>query len=229
VHDESVVPDRLGHRGRVVGRRYRRVMPSSRARSLAAGTPPSPDTAVEVRRSARRRRTVSAYRADGRIVVLVPARFSAAEEVVWVDRMVARLAKRALPDGDEALEQRAAELSRQWLEGRAVPTSVRWSPRQQRRWGSCTTSTGAIRLSRRLEDMPAYVVEYVLVHELAHLLVPDHSPAFWSWVDRYPHVLRARAFLDGVEHGSGWGPEDVPGPETGSGVDAAPPEGARAG
>lgn len=169
--------------------------------------PPPAGTPVEVRRSTRRRRTVSAYRADGRIVVLVPARLSAAEEAAWVDRMVARLARRALPDGDAALQRRAAELSARWLDGRAAPTSVRWSPRQQRRWGSCTTTTGAIRLSSRLQDMPAYVVDYVLVHELAHLLVPDHSAAFWAWVGRYPEAGRARAFLDGVQHGSGWEPE----------------------
>ncbi|HEX7353814.1 MAG TPA: M48 family metallopeptidase [Mycobacteriales bacterium] len=180
-------------------------MPSTDpARRAASGPLPAATPPVEVRRSSRRRRTVSAYRADGRIVVLVPARLTAAEEAAWVERMVARLARRALPAGDEALQQRATELSRQWLAGRAVPTSVQWSTRQQRRWGSCTTTTGAIRLSRRLEDMPGYVVDYVLVHELAHLLVPDHSPAFWSLVDRYPHVLRARAFLEGVEHGSGW-------------------------
>lgn len=193
--------------------------------STPAGAPEPPTTPVEVRRSARRRRTVSAYRADGRIVVLVPARLSAAEEVVWVDRMVARLAKRALPDGDDALQRRALELSARWLEGRPRAASVRWSGRQQRRWGSCTTSTGAIRLSRRLEDMPAYVVDYVLVHELAHLLVPDHSPAFWAWVERYPDVVRARAFLEGVEHASGWRPDDV---DDAVDLDAAP-KGVRAG
>lgn len=206
----------------MVARRYRRVMSSSRAGPPASGEPAPPDPPIEVRRSTRRRRTVSAYRADGRIVVLVPARLSAAEEAAWVDRMVARLAKRALPEGDDALQQRAAELSRRWLEGRAVPSTVRWSPRQQRRWGSCTTATGAIRLSGRLEDMPAYVVDYVLVHELAHLLVPDHSPDFWRWVERYPHASRARAFLEGVEHGSGWRADDAPD------LDAAP-EGERTG
>ncbi|MGH3743825.1 MAG: M48 metallopeptidase family protein [Mycobacteriales bacterium] len=181
-------------------------MPPSRR---PAREPAGPDMPVEVRRSARRRRTVSAYRADGRIVVLVPARLTAAEEAAWVERMVARLARRALPDGDEALQRRAAQLSARWLDGRAAATSVRWSTRQQRRWGSCTTTTGAIRISCRLADMPAYVVDYVLVHELAHLLVPDHSPAFWARVDRYPHAVRARAFLDGVEHGSGWAPDDA--------------------
>ena len=183
----------------------------------AVSVPPTP---VEVRRSARRRRTVSAYRADGRIVVLVPARLTAAEEADWVERMVARLSHGSAPAGDEALAARAAELSQRFLDGRARPAAVRWSERQQRRWGSCTTTTGVVRLSARLQGMPAYVVDYVLVHELAHLLVPDHSRGFWDLALRYPDATRARAFLDGVEHGSGWRPD---GSDTDSEPDTAEP------
>lgn len=188
-------------------------MDGGSAATVCAVTAPS--TPVEVRRSARRRRTVSAYRADGRIVVLVPARLTAAEEADWVERMVARLSRGSAPAGDAELTARAGALSERFLDGRARPAAVRWSARQQRRWGSCTTTTGVIRLSVRLQDMPAYVVDYVLVHELAHLLVPDHSRRFWSLVAHYPDAERARAFLDGVEHGSGWRPEgtDVDGPD----------------
>ncbi len=159
---------------------------------------------VEVRRSARRRRTVSAYRSEGRIVVLLPARLSRAEEQVWVERMVARVqrqeARTAAPRGDEALERRARELADRWLDGRPQPASIRWSDVQRRRWGSCSITTGEIRISRRLQSMPAWVVDSVLVHELAHLLVPDHSAAFQALVDRYPQTARARGFLEGVEH-----------------------------
>ena len=49
---------------------------------------------VEVRRSQRRRRTVSAYRDGERVVVLIPDRFSRAEETEWVERMLARLVAR---------------------------------------------------------------------------------------------------------------------------------------
>ena len=56
-------------------------------------TEPRPD--VEVRRSRRRTRTVSAYRQDGKVIVLIPARFSRAEEAEWVETMVARLEGRA--------------------------------------------------------------------------------------------------------------------------------------
>lgn len=160
---------------------------------------------VEVRRSSRRRRTVSAYRSEGRIVVLLPARMSQGEERQWIERMVARLDRqsdrRRTAAGDEALEERARRLSARWLDGRAQPASVRWSDAQHRRWGSCTVETREIRLSRRLLGFPAYVRDYVLVHELAHLLEAAHSATFWAWVDRYPETVRARGFLEGVEHG----------------------------
>ena len=93
------------------------------------------------------------------------------------------------------------DLSQRFFDGVAeppVPVSVRWSDRQQRRWGSCTPAEGTIRLSRRLEGMPTWVLDYVLVHELAHLLVPDHSRRFWEYVERYPLAERAKGFLMGV-------------------------------
>jgi predicted metal-dependent hydrolase len=155
---------------------------------------------VEVRRSARRRRTVQAYRSGGKTIVLIPAGLSADEEDRWVDMMVARLdkgARRRRP-GDEELQQRAQDLSQRFFDGVADPVSVRWSDRQQRRWGSCTPAEGTIRLSRRLSGMPTWVLDYVLVHELAHLLVPDHSPRFWEHVERYPLAERAKGFLMGV-------------------------------
>lgn len=156
---------------------------------------------VEVRRSARRRRTVSAYRDGERIIVLIPARFSAAEERDWVRRMVARVLAaepRRRPDSDAALARRAAELSQRYLGGRARPVSVRWVPAMRTRWASCTPADRTIRLSRRLQKMPGWVQDYVLVHELAHLLEAGHGPAFWALVSAYPRTERARGYLDGV-------------------------------
>ncbi|MEW1953904.1 YgjP-like metallopeptidase domain-containing protein [Terrabacter sp. NPDC080008] len=155
---------------------------------------------VEVRRSAKRRRTVSAYRQEGRLVVLVPARMSRAEEGEWVRTMVARVAaseqRRRRTDGD--LEQRALALSREHLGGRAVPSSVRWVSNQRSRWGSCTPAEGSIRLSDKLRGMPGWVVDYVLLHELAHLLQPGHGPEFWELLGGYPRLERARGYLQGV-------------------------------
>lgn len=160
---------------------------------------------VEIRRSLRRRRTVTAFRENGRIVVCLPSRLSKAEERRWVQVMLDRLAaqERRRRPSDEGLLARAGELSRKYLGGRATPTSVRWSSTQRARWGSCTPSDGSIRLSSRLQGLPTWVIDYVLVHELAHLLVNDHGAEFWALVGAYPRAERARGFLDGYSHAAG--------------------------
>ncbi|MEJ5889296.1 M48 family metallopeptidase [Pseudokineococcus marinus] len=164
------------------------------SRDDAAERPP-----VQVRRSARRRRTVTAFREDGAVVVCIPARFSRAEEAQWVERMVARLsardARRHLDDGE--LSARARSLSERYLDGRAVPTSVRWVGNQRSRWGSTTPADGTIRLSSSLQGLPPWVVDYVLLHELAHLLVPGHGDDFWRLLTAYPRTERARGYLEG--------------------------------
>ena len=165
---------------------------------------------VEVRRSRRRRRTVSAYREGGRTVVLIPASFSAAEEERWVERMLVRLdaGDRRRDATDETLSARAAHLSRRYLGGHARPTSVRWVSTMGRRWGSCTPAEGTIRVSDRLRDVPEYVLDYVLLHELAHLLVAGHGKSFWRLLASYPRLDRARGFLDGLAHAEGLSPGD---------------------
>jgi len=165
---------------------------------------------VEVRRSMRRRRTVTAFRENGRVVVCVPSKLSKAEERRWVSVMLERLAaqeKRRRPS-DEALLARAQELARKYLDGRVSPTSVRWSSAQRARWGSCTPSDASIRLSDRLQGLPTWVIDYVLVHELAHLLISDHSSEFWALVGRFPRAERARGFLDGLSYAAGNGATD---------------------
>jgi predicted metal-dependent hydrolase len=171
-----------------------------RRRVPAGSEDDSAAQAVEVRRSARRSRTVSAYREGDRTVVLIPAKMSAAEEKRWVAQMLDRLAAQESRQvlGDDALVARAADLSTRYLAGRAVPVSVRWVTNQNTRWGSCTPVEGTIRLSHRLQGMPEYVVEYVLLHELAHLLVADHGPRFWALLAGYPRTERARGYLEGV-------------------------------
>ena len=140
--------------------------------------------AVEVRRSKRRRRTVSAYRDGDRIIVLVPATLTRAEEAEWVETMVARV-------------ERAVSLSDRYFGGIALPESVRWVDNQSARWGSCTPGDRTIRLSARLQGMPTWVIDYVLVHELAHLIEPHHNDGFWAWVDRYPQAEKAKGYLLG--------------------------------
>jgi predicted metal-dependent hydrolase len=160
---------------------------------------------VEVRRSRRRRRTVSAYREAGRTVVLIPARFTKAEERQWVATMLDRLAAgdRRRSPSDAELTARADELSRRYLGGLAKPVSIRWVDNQQTRWGSCTPADATIRISTRVRGMPGYVLDYVVLHELAHLIVPGHGKDFWSLVSGFPRMDRARGYLEGVAAAAG--------------------------
>ncbi|WP_306205287.1 M48 metallopeptidase family protein [Actinoplanes sp. RD1] len=163
---------------------------------------------VEVRRSQRRRRTVSAYREGERVVVLIPDRFSRAEESEWVARMLARLAAREerVQRTDSELLIRARRLITRYLpdhESRVHPASVRWVTNQNGRWGSCTPDDATIRISHRIQEMPDWVIDYVLLHELAHLVVPSHSAAFWELVSRYPKAERARGYLEGISAATG--------------------------
>jgi len=159
---------------------------------------------VEVRRSKRRRRTVSAYRDGDRIVVLIPASMSRTQEAQWVQTMVARVERseqRRRPT-DADLLKRALVLSDLYFGGLAIPDSVRWVANQNSRWGSCTPLDRSIRLSVRLQGMPSWVLDYVLVHELAHLFEPHHNERFWGWVNRYPQAERAKGYLAGWSAGA---------------------------
>jgi predicted metal-dependent hydrolase len=168
---------------------------------------------VEVRRSQRRRRTVSAYRDGERVVVLIPDRFSRAEETEWVERMLARLVAREerVQRSDDELLTRARRLIGRYLADHtdcAVPAGVRWVTNQNGRWGSCTPDDATIRISHRIQEMPDWVIDYVLLHELAHLVVPSHSAPFWELVNRFPKAERARGYLEGISAATGLVLED---------------------
>lgn len=169
----------------------------------AASPPPvtaAPDFApeVEVRRSERRHRTVSARLREGKLVVYLPASMSPAEEAHWVETMAGRFRarerrRRLNSNGD--LQRRARELNREYFGGRLDWSSLEWVTNQNARFGSCSPGEGRIRISAAVADMPRWVLDYVLVHELAHLVEANHSAAFWALVNRYPLTERARGYL----------------------------------
>lgn len=147
-------------------------------------------------------------------MVLIPARTSRVEEHALVTdlvgRVLAREQRRAAPTTDDDLRARAEDLAERFLSGPGGPprpSAVRWVTNQQQRWGSCTPATGVIRLSHRLQPMPAWVIDYVLVHELAHLLQPTHGPEFQALIGRYQQAERAEGFLQGFLAGGGQAPE----------------------
>jgi hypothetical protein len=151
---------------------------------------------------------VSAYRDGGRVIVLIPDQFTRAEEREWVDKMLTRLAARDVRTRrtDAELTVRALRLAtRYFADYRSIakPASVRWVSNQNGRWGSCTPDDASIRISDRVMAMPDWVIDYVLLHEIAHLIVPVHNTMFWNLVSRYPKAERARGYLEGVAAASG--------------------------
>ncbi len=147
---------------------------------------------VEVVRSPKRHKTVQARVVDGVLRIAIPATMSEADELRHVRDMTERMLRRqATTDID--LPALAHRLAARY----ALPAAseAEWSDRQQLRWGSCTPASGRIRISTRVAAFPTWVLEYVVMHELAHLAEANHSPAFWELVDRYPRAERARGYL----------------------------------
>lgn len=160
-----------------------------------------------VRRSERRKKTVAAFREAGNIVLAVPAHMPQRDIAAIAPGLIARLLQqeenRRAPRDDTELHQRAVGLFRRVLEPQVGPCpnfSMIWVSNQSRRWGSCTVATGQIRLSHVLQSMPTWVVDYVIVHELAHLFEPSHNARFQELVSRYPDSDRARGFLLGYQY-----------------------------
>lgn len=156
---------------------------------------------IEVRRSTRRHRSVGAHRENSVTVVVVPERMpitvARAHALELHERLLARAQKRVRTDSELAV--RADRLRREYLPAAPEPRSIRWSSRQARRWGSCTSFDRSIRISTRLQGMPDYVIDSVIVHELAHLVEVTHSPAFYALTDAFPDYQRGNAFLDGYD------------------------------
>ncbi len=120
-----------------------------------------------------------------------------------IERVKRSEARRQLSSTD--LMDRAERLAGEYLPEGVRPSSVRWVTNQTTRWGSCTPLNGSIRISHRLQGMPSWVLDYVLVHELAHLVEVGHNEAFWEIVNRYPRTERARGFLEAVSFLEGTG------------------------
>jgi predicted metal-dependent hydrolase len=147
---------------------------------------------VEVVRSSKRRKTVSASIVDGKIVVRMPTHMTKAQEAEYVAALVARL-ERQRQSGVVDLTERAAVLAKRY--DLPTPTTIRFVSNQVSRWGSCTPSTREIRVSDRIASFPAWVLDAVIVHELAHLVHLHHTPAFWELAHRYPKTERALGYL----------------------------------
>jgi len=158
-------------------------------------------TPYRVIRSARRTRSVQARLVGGVAEIRIPAHFTAAQEREAVTEMLAKLDRKtkARPLDDASLRTRADSLNKHVLDGQARIGSIRWVSNQRSRWGSCTVATGDIRISDRLKQVPDYVLDAVIVHELTHTFIPNHSDEFYRWADKVPYAERARGYLEAYQ------------------------------
>jgi predicted metal-dependent hydrolase len=152
---------------------------------------------IEVIRSPRRKKTISARLEGGKLLIYLPSRLSRREEKEWIEKMKNRVENRfqKIPKSDDDLSRRAGKLNKKYFNGKLVVNSIVYSDNQKRRFGSCTSTLGTIRISRRLTQMPEWVLDYVIIHELAHLQYANHSKNFWNLVNRYKFSERAKGFL----------------------------------
>ena len=180
-------------------------LPLSPVRSRApeddhAPTLPDPPQ-LRVIRSQRRTKTAQARMIEGDLVVRIPAGMSPADEEALICSVVARF-ERKWRSCHVALEPRARQLAARF--GLPEPQSIRWSSRQRFRWGSCSSNNGDILISSRLANAPPWVLDHVIVHELAHLVFADHSADFHALVKRNPDADKAEGYLLALGDLSRW-------------------------
>ena len=170
---------------------------------------------VQVTRDQRLRSTVRWTLAGDTIQVRVPPQLPADRLESMLDEIVTRVLKqrtRARRLNDDDLEQRARQINRRYFDGELSWHTIRWVSNMAHRLGSCTSggaTDGDIRLSDRIRHWPAYVLDYVLAHELAHRKYPNHSADFWAYLARYPHTERARGFIEGIAYAQGDDPDSL--------------------
>jgi hypothetical protein len=136
------------------------------------------------------------------VVVILPASLPRSARPEMVDDLVRRVLnyRPHIAASDSDLAARAAHLGDRYLDG-VRPESIRWVANQSSQWGSCTYGSAAIRISDRLRVVPGWVLDAVLIHELAHLIEPNHSRRFRALAARYPRSQEADVFLDGFSLG----------------------------
>ena len=161
---------------------------------------------IELVRGTRRRKHVEAVLMGDRVRVSFPRWMSLAEAQQTAEELAERL-RRRVDTGSIDVASRARKLSRQY--GLPRPKNVRWVDNMRHRWGSCTPEDGTVRVSSRLAAYPVWVLDYVLVHELAHLLIANHGPAHDALVDRFPFAERARGFLIAMDLDPDTGDDDA--------------------
>lgn len=156
---------------------------------------------IKVTRSKRRLRTVSARLVDKTLLVSAPLMLSQER----LDKIVAnfreKFARKIIKDGlgrSDDLAKRASRINERYFGNKLKLNSIEYVAHQNCKFGCCNYQTASIRISHKIGLMPEWVRDYVVLHEMAHLLEPNHSRAFWEIVSRYKLTEKAKGFLMGT-------------------------------
>lgn len=169
-------------------------------------TPIARQPDYEIRRSKRRKKSVGAHRENGKTIIVAPIRMPLREVHDYAEELVEKLNNHYDKlSSNEVLAERGKFLAEKYLEIDVyglcpVEVTIQWVTNQNSRWGSCTPHEGKIRISHRLQGMPQYVIDAVLIHELIHLVVRDHSQSFYYHLEKFPDYKLAKEFLAGYSY-----------------------------
>lgn len=153
---------------------------------------------VEIRRSKRRKKTVSAKLGGDVMHVFAPHNIPEKELKKVIKNFKKRFARRNIKkklDEEQNLNEVFGRLNKKYFDGKIKIKSIKYVTNQQKRYGSCNYEKKTIHISHHLAHMPKWVRDYVIIHEMVHILEPNHSKAFWDIVYRYNLAERARGFL----------------------------------
>lgn len=157
-----------------------------------------PVNAIKILRSRRRRRTISAQMEKDVLIIRAPENIPEDRLQEAVAELKARIERRQLKkelNRNDTLARRAREFNARYFENKLIVSSIEYVTDQNSKFGCCNYRTGRIRISHRISAMPQWVIDYVIIHELAHLVVPDHGKAFRDIVSRYKLAERAKGYL----------------------------------
>ena len=151
-------------------------------------------------RSKKRKKTIQAKEIKGKIFVYLPAAMDKEREQNYIREIIKKMEekkKREKLNSNGLLTKRAEELNRKYFDGK-LKFEIKYVTNQKSKFGSCSPKSRKIRISDRISNMPRWVRDYVIIHELAHLVHPNHSKEFWNLVDRYKYAERAKGYLIAV-------------------------------
>lgn len=154
---------------------------------------------TKIIRSSKRKKTIQAKVLKDTLVVFLPAGLSSGEEEKYVLQMAKKIDNKKLRkqlNGTNCyLKKQFSLFNKKYFDEKLEVNKLEFVTNQNKIVGSCTPANKTIRISHILADMPKWVLDYVIMHEMAHLAHPNHSKAFWKKVNEYKYTERARGYL----------------------------------